>query len=102
MLSSRHVKADLREPRAFYRLPTRYQLKEADTFTQNSLSHKQLGPVDTATNSEQCESSRQVAQGWLQTMSAIDLYLNPVKVGPEPIQSVVGLRPHQSSAKLAM
>ena len=69
--------------------------------TQIGPSHAHPDPVEAATNSKQHGKSRQEAQGWLYTMSDIDLYLSPTQVDPEPTEPVVGFRPHQSLTKLA-
>lgn len=86
---------------SFYRSSPSSRLEEADPYTQIDLSHAHLGPVDAATKSEQCDSSRQVAQGRLYTMSNFDPYLNPTQVNPEPTQPVEGFRPNQWSTQLA-
>lgn len=76
-------------------------LEESDCFTQIGPSHAHPGPVDADTNSEQCGSFRQVAQGWLPTLAEIISYLNSSQMDPEPTQLIVGFRAYQSLTQLA-
>ena len=96
------MEADLKEPWTFYRsAPNSLKQKETNPCTQTDPSHAFSGPVNVATNNEYCGSSKQVAQGWKNTMSDINPYMNLAQVDPETTQPVVSFRPHQSSTQLA-
>lgn len=61
-----------------------------DPYTQIGPFHEHPVSADVVTNSEQCDSSRQVAQSQLHTISDINLYLHPAQVDPDPTQPVAG------------
>ena len=82
-------------------MPPSFKLEEANPCTQIAPPHAHPGPVDTATNSKQYSSSRQVAQGQLHPTSDISLYLNPTQVDSEPTKPVVGFRPYKSLMQVA-
>lgn len=84
----------------FTDLPPSSKLEEA-TYTHIGPSHAHPGPLNEATKSKQCKSSRKVAQGQLHTISDTDQYLNPTKVDLESTQPMVGFRPYHSLTQLA-
>ena len=72
-----------------------------DPYTQIGPFHEHPVSADVVTNSEQCDSSRQVAQGWLQAVPDIDLNQTPAQEDPKPTQPEMGFRLHQSLTQLA-
>ena len=79
----------------------RLEMERSKPCTQFSPAPTQPGTTEEATNNVSCGSSRQVAQGQLQASSNIHLHCKPAQVDPEPTQSVVDFRLHQSPNQLA-